>query len=82
MEQDFSNSGGLIYILKTYTNINEKVIHLFWEQTACILLIGLHYKYLFFSDIKNSCDDGTLTVLKVSSELNFIKYDEVILIQN
>jgi WD40 repeat protein len=46
---------------KTY---QTQIIVVFWEPTACILVVG--------------GDDGTLSVLKVSSELNFIKYDEVV----
>jgi WD40 repeat protein len=41
-----------------------QIIVIYWEPNACILVVG--------------GDDGTLSVLKVSSELNFIKYDEVI----
>jgi len=40
-----------------------QVIVLHWDQATCNLLVGK--------------DDGTVTILKVSSELNYIKYDEV-----
>jgi len=40
-----------------------QVIVLYWDQATCHLLVGK--------------DDGSVTILKVSSELNYIKYDEV-----
>lgn len=40
-----------------------QVIVLHWDQATCNLLVGK--------------DDGSVTILKVSSELNYIKYDEV-----
>jgi WD40 repeat protein len=46
----------------------SQVIHLHWEPTSCLLTCGK--------------DDGSVTILKVSSELNYIKYDEVISTKN
>lgn len=41
-----------------------QVINLYWDQATSNLIVGK--------------DDGTITVLKVSAELNYIKYDEVL----
>jgi len=63
----YMNTGkdGEIKFDKLWTKtFQTQVIHLLWDSASNLLITGK--------------DDGSITVLKVSAELNFIKYDEVV----